>query len=48
MFVIKLYNNDKNGKFGTYRFPLWKGLHDIKDDETFLKYCKILLTHMWH
>lgn len=45
MFLNKLYENSKNFKCNA---PIWKGLLEIEDDFTFIKYSIILLDQMWY
>ena len=42
-YVSKLEKDDD-----TYKRPLWKGLLNIKEDGTFIKFVKILYKEMWN
>lgn len=42
-YVAKLEENDN-----TFKKPLWKGLSNIKEDGTFLKFVALLYSEMWN
>ncbi len=45
VFLERLYENSKGVKENA---PVWKGLLEIKDDFTLIKYSGILLEYMWY
>jgi len=38
---------DRCSKVGRYSAPLWRGLIQIEDDRTLIKYTAVLLEHLW-
>lgn len=44
VFVMALFETS-DGKFDNA--PLWKGLLEMENDYTLLKYTSILIEHMW-
>lgn len=44
-FLTKLYNNSIEYK---HNAPIWKGLLEVNDDFTLIKYTILLLEHMWY
>lgn len=45
-FLFELYKNCLQSK--RYSTPVWKGLLNIEDDFTLIKYTIILLEYMWY
>ena len=43
-FISVLY---KQSKKIDYQYPVWKGLLNVKDDETLIKFTSVLLKGMW-
>ncbi|TQR33947.1 hypothetical protein [Brevibacillus brevis] len=44
-FLTKLYKNSIEHK---HNAPIWKGLLEVNDDFTLIKYTILLLEHMWY
>jgi len=45
LFLQKLYDNSLKHKSNA---PIWKGLLEVEDNFTFIKYSVILFEHMWY